>query len=128
MRTSPIQSSLLEGLQQVGFVTKDLLSAPSLRSRPDPGQARKLLKGKVDILLIGDVSLRYSSETSGFTFYRARGIVEGLALATGATVVTLDVEAKGGGLDDDRAVRKALSNLAKKLEQEIGPALEKSLD
>jgi hypothetical protein len=128
MRTSPIQSSLLEGLQQVGFRTQDLLSASSFRTRPDTVEALKLLEGKVDILLIGDVSLRYSSETSGFTFYRARGIVEGVALATGTTIVTLDVEAKGGGLDDDRAVRKALSNLAKKLEQEIGSALEESLE
>jgi len=128
MRASPIQSSLLEGLQQVGFRTKDLLSDSSFQTRPDAVEARKLLEGEVDILLIGDVSLRYSSETSGFTFYRARGIVEGVALATGTTIVTLDVEAKGGGLDDDRAVRKALSNLAGKLEQEIGSALEKSLD
>jgi len=128
MRTSPIQSSLLEGLQQVGFRTKDLLSTSSFRSRPERVQVRKLLDGEVDILVIGDVSLRYSSEASGFTFYRARGIVEGVALATGTTIVTLDVEVKGGGLDDDRAARKALSNLAKKLGQEIGSALEKSLD
>jgi len=128
MKTSPIQSSLLEGLQQVGFRTKDLLSTSSFRSRPEPMQARKLLEGEVDVLVIGDVSLRYSSETSGFTFYRARGIVEGVVLATGTTIVTLDVEVKGGGVDDDRAVRKALSNLAEKLGQEIGSALEKSID
>ena len=65
---------------------------------------------------------------SGFTFYRARGVVKGLALDTGLTVVTLDLEAKGGGLDEDKAVRKALGNLAKRLEHEFGPALEGVLE
>ena len=128
LKASPIQSSLFEGLQKAGFKTQDLLSASSFLQRPDPEQARKRLHGKVDILVIGDVSLRYSSESSGFTFYRARGLVEGIGLDTGRTILTLDMEAKGGGLDDDRAARKALGNLAKKLQLEIGPALEEALD
>ena len=124
LRTSPIQSHVLEGLQQAGFKTRDLIAASSLQERPSPEQARKLFDGEDDFLVVGDVSLRFSSETSGLTFYRARGIVEGIAPATGRTVVTLDLEAKGGGLDHDRAARKALGNLAKKLRTEIGPALE----
>ena len=42
--------------------------------------------------------------------------------------VTLDMEAKGGGLDHDRAARKALGNLAERLRTEIGPALEGVLE
>jgi hypothetical protein len=128
LRGSPIQSRVLEGLQQVGFKTRDLIAGRSLRERPSLQQARKLLDGQVEYLVVGDVSLRFSSETSGLTFYRARGIVEGLAPATGRTVVTLDLEAKGGGLDHDRAARKALDNLAKRLRAEIGPALEGILE
>ena len=128
LRASPVQSRVLEGLQQVGFKTRDLLAASSLRERPSPEQARKLFEGEVDFLVVGDVSLRFSSETSGLTFYRARGIVEGIAPATGRTVVTLDLEAKGGGLDHDQAARKALGNLAERLRTEIGPALEGVLE
>jgi hypothetical protein len=128
LRASPIQSSVLEGLQQVGFKTRDLIAAHSLRERPSPEQARKLFGGQVEFLVVGDVSLWFSSETSGLTFYRARGIVEGIAPATGRTVVTLESEAKGGGLDHDRAARKALGNLAKRLRTEIGPALEGVLE
>jgi hypothetical protein len=128
LKTSPIQSSLFEGLQKMGFKTQDLFVASYLRKRPAPEQARKLLQERVDILVLGDVSLRYSSESSGFTFYRARGVVEGVALASGSTILTLDLEAKGGGLDHDQAARKALGNLAKRLELEIGPALEAGLE
>jgi hypothetical protein len=123
-----VQSALFEGLQKMGFKTRDLFAAALLRKRPEPEQARMLLRGKVDILVVGDVSLRHSSEVSGITFYRARGVVEGLALDTGRTILTLDLNAKGGGLDDDRAARKALGNLAKRLKLEIGPALEAGLD
>jgi hypothetical protein len=128
LRDSPIQSSVLAGLQEAGFKTRDLHATSVFRKRPDPGQARQRLEGEVDILVVGDVSLRFSSETSGLTFYRARGVVKGLALDTGLTVVTLDLEAKGGGLDEDKAVRKALRNLAKRLEHEIAPALEGVLE
>lgn len=123
-----IQSHVLEGLQQAGFKTRDLVAASSLQERPSSEQARKLFDGEVDFLVVGDVSIRFSSETSGLTFYRARGIVEGIAPATGRTVVTLDLEAKGGGLDHDRAARKALGNLARMLRTEIGPALEGVLE
>jgi hypothetical protein len=128
LRASPIQSRVLEGLQQVGFQTRDLLAESSLRDRPSPEQARKLFAGQVDFLVVGEVSIRFSSETSGLTFYRARGTVEGLAPATGRTVVTLNLEAKGGGLDHDRAARKALDNLAGRLGAGIGPALEGVLE
>ncbi len=128
LHASPIQSHVLEGLQQAGFKTRDLIAGSSLQERPSPEQARKLFDGEVDFLVVGDVSLWFSSETSGLTFYRARGIVEGIAPATGRTVVTLDMEAKGGGLDHDRASRKALGNLAKRLRTEIGPALEGVLE
>jgi hypothetical protein len=128
LRASPIQSLVLEGLQQTGFKTRDLIAGSALQERPSPEQARKLFDGQVDFLVVGDVSLRFSSETSGLTFYRARGTVEGIAPATGRTVVTLDLEAKGGGLDHDRAARKALDNLAKRLRTEIGPALEGALE
>ncbi len=128
LRGSPIQSHVLEGLQDTGFKTRDLLEDSSLRKRPSPEEVRKVFKGTVDFLVLGEVSLRPSSETSGLTFYRARGIVAVIAPATGRTVVSLDLEAKGGGLDDDRAARKALSNLAKRLGAEIGPALEGALE
>jgi len=128
LRASPIQSRVLEGLQRVGFKTRDLIAGHSLRKRPSLEQARKLFDGQAEYLVVGDVSLRFSSETSGLTFYRARGVVEGIAPATGRTVVTLDVEAKGSGLDHDRAARKALDNLAKRLRDEIGPALEGVLE
>jgi hypothetical protein len=124
MNASPIQSRVLEGLQQVGFKTLDLLQGVSLEERPSPERAREIFGDAIDFLVVADVSLRFSSETSGLTFYRARGILEGVALATGRTVVNLDLEAKGGGLDHDRAARKALDNLAKTLRTEIGPALE----
>jgi len=127
LRASPIQSLVLEGLQQTGFKTRDLIAGSALQERPSPEQARKLFDGQVDFLVVGDVSLRFSSETSGLTFYRARGIVEGIAPATCRRVFTLDLEAKGGGLDHDRAARKALDNLAKRLRTEIGPALEGAL-
>jgi hypothetical protein len=128
LHASPIQSRVLEGLQQAGFKTRDLLAGSSLQERPSPEQARKLFDGKVDFLVVGDVSLRFSSETSGLTFFRARGILEGIAPGTGRTVATLDLEAKGGGLDHDRAARKALDNLAERLRTEIGPALEGALE
>lgn len=128
LKASPIQSSILEGLQRVGFRTLDLFSASSLQARPGPEQARDLLGGKADIVVFADVSWRFSSETSGFTFYRARGVLEGVALATGRTMVTVDEEAKGGGLSHEQALRKALANLAEMLREEIGPALEGVLD
>jgi len=128
LHDSPIQSHVLEGLQQAGFKTRDLFAASALQERPSLVKARKLFGHEVDFLVVGDVSLRFSSETSGLTFYRARGIVEGIAPATGRTVVTLDLEAKGGGLDHDRAARKALGNLAKRLRTEIGPVLEGALE
>jgi hypothetical protein len=128
LHASPIQSRVLEGLQQAGFKTRDLLAGSSLQERPSPEQARKIFDGKVDFLVVGDVSLRFSSETSGLTFFRARGILEGIAPGTGRTVATLDLEAKGGGLDHDRAARKALDNLAERLRTEIGPALEGALE
>ena len=128
LKDSPVQSSILEGLQRVGFRTLDLFSASSLKERPGPEEARRLLKGRVDIVVLGDVSQRFSSEASGFTFYRARGVLEGVALATGRTMVTVDAEAKGGGLSDEQALRKAMANLAERLREEVGPALEGALD
>jgi hypothetical protein len=128
LKASPIQSRVLEGLQQVGFKTLDLLEGFSLKERPSPERARDLFGDAIDFLVVGEVSLRFSSETSGLTFYRARGIVEGIAPGTGRTVVTLDLEAKGGGLDHDRAARKVLGNLAERLGAGIGPALEGALE
>jgi hypothetical protein len=43
-------------------------------------------------------------------------------------MVTVDAEAKGGGLSDEQALRKAMANLAERLRKEVGPALEGALD
>jgi len=128
LRGSPIQSHVLAGLQERGFKTRDLFEGSDLRQRPSPEQVRRLYGGTVDFLVLGEVSLRSSGEASGLTFYRAKGNLAVTAPATGRTVVSLDIEAKGGGLDDDHAARKALSNLARKLGREIGPALESALE
>ncbi len=128
LRSSPIQSLVLEGLQATGFKTRNLFEEPALGKRPTPTQVRRFSAGKVDFLVLGEVSLRLSSETSGLTFYRAEGLITVIAPATGRTVVSLDIEAKGGGLDDDRAARKALGNLARKLGKGIGPALAGTLE
>ncbi len=126
---SVIQSSVLEGLQGAGFRTVDLFSSSLMDRRPaNPEEARRMLGSRIDILVMGDVSLRFSSRTAGLTFYRARGRLQGIELASGRRLVTMDKEAKGGGLDDDRAARQALEKLAGKLEKALPPALEERLD
>jgi len=45
LRASPIQSLVLEGLQQTGFKTRDLIAGSALQERPSPEQARKLFDG-----------------------------------------------------------------------------------
>jgi len=131
MENSPVQTAVLAGLQKAGFKTRDVfaLLPQQFKAKPSPERACDLLKGKVDILLLGEVSLRFSSRSSyEFIFYRSRGIVQGFSLSNGTVLATVDIKDKGGGLDDDRAAKKAILNLAKSLQKEIGPALEKGLE
>ncbi len=124
----PTQNALLEGLQQIGFKTQNIFDLVTFKNKPSPEQACKMLAGKVDILILGDVSLKFSSHTDEFTFYRARSSLEGISTKDMRTLVTVDIEAKGGGLDDERAVHQALRKLAKKMRVIIGPAVEKKLE
>ncbi len=124
----PIQNALLEGLQRDGFQTHNVFDLSPFKSKPSPEQASKILADRIDILILGDVSLKFSSQTAEFTFYRARGNLQGIATSDMRTLVTVDIEAKGGGLDDERATHQALRKLAEKMREKIGPAVEKILE
>ena len=134
LNASPVQAALLEGLQLAGFKTLDLFSMPGTMSeyfkkKPSRADACRRLAGKLDILLLGEVSIAFSSTIQGLDIYRARGNMQGISIAEGRVMTTMDIDAKGRGVDDkERAARDAIGKLSKKLRHTIGPALEKSLD
>jgi hypothetical protein len=131
---SSIQTALLEGLQKAGFRTQDVFSmsggiAQAFQRKPTIEEARSALSGKMDILLLVDVSVTPASRSSyDFLFSRARGTIQGISLSQGRVLATIDAEEKGGGLNEDQAVKKAVLNLAKELLEQIGPTLERSLE
>jgi hypothetical protein len=133
MSRTPVQTALLEGLQRAGFVTRDILSLPGAVKegfvrRPTLPEARRLLKGKVDILVLADFHMGDPRKSSyDFVFCRSRMIVQGIDLSSGRTLVSLDVSAKGGGLDRATAIRKSSANLGKKLRDESGEKLARAL-
>ena len=134
MAGSPIQSALLEGLQKKGFKTQDVLAmsgavGQAFRKKPTIEESCRILGKKLDILVIGEVSLGFSSRfDNDLFFYRARGMIQGITLSSGRVLATLDEEEKGGGLDETRASKKAISNLGEKLRKEVGSALVKKLE
>jgi len=130
---SPVQSALQEGLQQTGFVTRDIFALPGgllqvFQRKPTLEEARKSLGGKVDILVLGDVSVAPPRRSSyDLVFCRSRMSVHGIDLSTGRTLFSLEVGGKGGGLDNSTATRKALEDLGKKLRKAAGPKLADAL-
>ncbi len=133
MVRTPVQSALLEGLQRAGFVTRDVFSLSgdvkqAFARRPTLAEARRLLKGIVDILVLGDFQQGTPRDSSyDFVFCRSRMIVQGIDLSSGRTLVSLDMKTKGGGLDNETAIRKAKENLGKKLKTEAGEKLARAL-
>ncbi len=133
MPRSPLQTALQEGLQKTGFVTRDIFALPGDLSRafsqkPSLEEARRRLQGRVDILVLGDVSVGDPRKSSyDFVFCRSRMMVQGVSLSTGRTLVSLEVNAKGGALDNQTAVRKSMEGLGKKLRKELGEKLADAL-
>jgi len=133
MGRTPVQTALLEGIQRAGFVTRTILSLPGavkkgFDRRPTLPEARRLLKGKVDLLVLGDFQQGEPRKSSyDFLFCRARMIVQGIDLSSGRTLISLDVTAKGGGLDRETAIRKSVENLGKKMRAEAGEMLARAL-
>lgn len=131
---SPVQAALLEGLQRVGFPTLDLLApgqglGGAFQTKPELDAARRALRQKAEILVLADISVRFSSRTSqGFVFYLARGLVQAVSVKDGTVLATVDRAAKGGGLEQGRAARKAVLNLSKILADSLGPTLVGALD
>jgi len=130
---SPLESALLEGLQRTGFVTRELSALPggvaeSLGRKPTVEEACRSLRGNLDILLVGDVSVG-APRTSSYelVFCRSGMKIRGIDLSTGRTLLSLEVRGKGGGLDEASAVRKSKEDLGKKLRQEAGRKLADAL-
>jgi len=133
MDRTALQSAIQEGLQRAGFVTRDIFSMPGevrqgFLRRPSLPEARRLLEGKVDILVLGDFQQGAPKGSSyDLVFCRSRMIVQGIDLKTGKTLVSVDLNSKGGGLDNDTAVRKSEESLGKILRSEAGERLARSL-
>ena len=128
MAGSSVQAALLNGFQRAGFQTQDIFALPgairqSFSQKPSLQNAKRLLQGRADILVIGDYRMGEPRKSYDFIFCRAQLVAQGIVLDTGRTLVTLDVSAKGGGLDNARAARKAEENLAEKAAAEAGGRL-----